>query len=81
MINCPFWLYLLSLILCSVSSMIITILIERKRKVDKWVMEIDRFSKYWLGKVKDTMKNHPSLIRPDEITIRIKPSEEEDNEK
>ena len=80
MINCPFWLYLLSLLLCSISSMIVTILIERKRKKDRWVFEIDRFSKYWLGKVKETMKKHPSLVRPDEITIKIKPDKEEGNE-
>lgn len=80
MINCPILLYLLSLLLCSVLSVIITIWIERKRKIDRWVMEIDRFSKYWFGKVKETIKKHPSLMRPDEITIRINPNTEKDNE-
>lgn len=80
-VNCPIWLYLLSLILCSVLSVIVTLFVERKRKIDKWVLEIDRFSKYWLGRVKETMKKNPSLVRPDEITIKINPDSEENEEK
>lgn len=71
-VNCPIWLYLLSFILCSVSSIIIAICIERKRKVEKWIFEIDRFSKYWLEKVKEGIKKDPSLFRPNEITIKVK---------
>lgn len=82
MLNLPIWLYFLSLIMFSLASAFITILIERKIKIDKWVMEIDRVSKYWLGRVKETMKKHPSLVRPDEIVIKIKSdSDEEDEEK
>lgn len=71
-VNCPIWLYLLSLILCSVLSVIVTLFVERKRKIDKWILEIDRFSKYWLGRVKEGIKKDPSLFRPNEITIKVK---------